>query len=76
MTVKWHQTEVSLAERRRPAMWANEQEAAVLSGVFISTWYEKIASWEARGFPQKTLKTASEPFPPSLRFGATGGRAP
>jgi hypothetical protein len=44
--------EASLAERGRPAMWANEQEAAVLSGYSPERFRAALTELEKAGFPQ------------------------
>jgi hypothetical protein len=44
----------SLAERGRPEMWANEQEAACLSGLESDKYYSLLPRLEAAGFPRKS----------------------
>lgn len=60
--------EASLAERGRPAMWANEQEAAVLSGVNYETFRQKVHRWEAQGFPTVNGENRKRPIPGILAF--------
>lgn len=53
MTAPRAKIEASLAERGRPAMWANEQEAAVLAGYGADgvDFRAAVKDLEARGFP-------------------------
>jgi hypothetical protein len=60
--------EPSLAQRGRAAMWANEQEAAILSGVGMDRFRLKIKEWEARGFPQINLENGKRSIPRILTF--------
>jgi hypothetical protein len=60
--------EASLAERGRPAMWATENEAAVLSGVGVETFRSKVKGWEKRGFPQINPENGRRPIPGILAF--------
>lgn len=68
MTVPRGKIEASLAERGRPAMWANEQESAVLSGLSPRRFGEIIAELESRGFPQKNPDNGLRPIPAILAF--------
>lgn len=52
MTAPRGKVEASLAERGRPAMWANEQEAAARCGLSADKYREKLPEMEANGFPQ------------------------
>lgn len=60
--------EQSLAERGRPAMWANEQEAALLSGVGMDAFRRKVKEWEARGFPCIHPENGKRPIPAIYAF--------
>lgn len=55
MTAPRARIEASLAERGRPAMWANEQESAVLSGYPADgeKYRAALADLETAGFPRK-----------------------
>jgi hypothetical protein len=68
MTAPRGKIEASLAERGRPTMWANEQEAAVLSGVAYATFRRKLAGWEARGFPRVNQENGKRSIPGILAF--------
>lgn len=54
MTAPRGKVEASLAERGRPAMWANEQEAMALSGYPIDgvKFRGALPALEAEGFPR------------------------
>lgn len=58
----------SLADRGRPAMWANEMQAAELSGVSRRVFRAKVAAWEKRGFPQKNPENGKRSIPAILAF--------
>lgn len=49
-------------------MWANEQEAAVLSGVALDQYRCKVARWEARGFPKANPENGKRSIPAILAF--------
>lgn len=49
-------------------MWANEQEAAVLSGVGVETFRDKVKKWEARGFPRVNPENGKRAIPLILAF--------
>jgi hypothetical protein len=49
-------------------MWANEQEAAVLSGVPMDQYRCKVARWEARGFPTANPENGKRSIPAILAF--------
>lgn len=68
MTAPRHKIEASLAERGRPAMWANEQEAAALSGVSVQTFRCKVSSWERHGFPKVHPDNGRRSIPAILVF--------
>jgi hypothetical protein len=53
MTVSRAKIEASLAERGRPANWANEQESAVLAGFSADgqKFRESLPALESTGFP-------------------------
>ncbi len=68
MTISRLKIESSLAQRGRPAMWANEQEAAVLSGVGIETYRRKVAEWDKRGFPRTKAENGRRSIPAILAF--------
>lgn len=68
MTAPRAKIEASLAERGRPVNWANEQEAAVLSGVSYPTFQAKIKGWEAVGFPLKNTENGKRSIPGILAF--------
>lgn len=68
MTLPRRKIEASLAERGRPAMWANEQEAAALSGVSLQTFRSKVGSWELHGFPKNHPENGHRSIPGILAF--------
>ena len=68
MTTRRSKIEASLADRGRPAMWANEQEAAALSGVGVQTFRQKAASWESIGFPHVNPENGRRSIPAILAF--------
>lgn len=68
MTAPRRKIEASLAERGRPAMWANEQEAAALSGVGVQTFRQKVSAWERRGFPPINPENGRRSIPAVLAF--------
>lgn len=83
MTVAKGKVEASLAERGRPAMWANEQEAAVLSGLSPDRFRRLVAQIDAEGFPRIEPHNGLRFIPAILRFWASraglpvdGGRLP
>jgi hypothetical protein len=68
MSARWGKIAQSLAERGRPLMWANEQEAAVLSGVGFDSFRRKVGTWERRGFPKANLENGKRSIPAILAF--------
>lgn len=68
MTARRGDIERSLAMRGRPAMWANEQEAAVLSGVPLDRYRRSVVRWEALGFPKVNPETGKRSIPAILAF--------
>jgi hypothetical protein len=60
--------EHSLAQRGRPAYWANEQEAAILSGVGMDRFRLKVKEWEVRGFPEVNAENGKRSIPRILTF--------
>jgi hypothetical protein len=60
--------EQSLAQRGRPAVWANEQEAAVLSGVAMDRFRSRVRTWEVRGFPKVNSENGKRSIPAILAF--------
>lgn len=58
----------SLAERGRPEMWANEQEAAALSGMKPETFASKVKQLEALGFPLKSAWNTKRFIPAIIDF--------
>jgi hypothetical protein len=68
MTARRCTIEKSLAERGRPAMWANEQEAAFLSGVNPGLFKSKVEDWEKDGFPPINPKNGKRPIPYILAY--------
>lgn len=68
MTATRAKIEASLAERGRPVEWANEQQAAVLSGVSANAFRKKVKGWEASGFPQKNPENGKRPIRAILAF--------
>ena len=52
MTASKAKIERSLAARGRPANWANEQEAAVLSGFSPMVFRQNVRDLESQGFPR------------------------
>lgn len=68
MTSPRAKIESSLAERGRPAMWANENEAAVLSGVNPESFRAKVKGWEKKGFPQINPENGKRSIPAILAF--------
>jgi len=68
MKLRQSDIELALAERGRPLMWANEQQAASLSGVGIDRFRAKIAAWEERGFPKVNPENGKRSIPQILAF--------
>lgn len=68
MTAPRAKIAASLASRGRPAMWANDQEAAVLSGVSAPTFKSKVKTWEKAGFPQVNPENGKRSIPAILAF--------
>jgi hypothetical protein len=60
--------EASLAVRGRPAQWANEQEAAALSGMAPEAFRQKLSDLEKRGFPQVNPDNGKRSIPHILAF--------
>ena len=60
--------ESALALCGRPLMWANEQQAAVLSGVGMDAFRRKVKGWEKRGFPAINPENDRRPVPHILAF--------
>jgi hypothetical protein len=60
--------EASLAERGRPAMWANEGEAAVLSGYSPERFRGALPALEKAGFPQVDDLNGLRYIPAILNF--------
>jgi hypothetical protein len=58
----------SLAQRGRPAMWANEQEAAVLSGVSCDRFRILVRDWELNGFPKVNQQNGKRSIPAILAY--------
>ncbi len=71
MTIRLGQVERSLAARGVPLMWANEQEAAVLSGVGPAEFRQKVKEWEKKGFPRVTKENRKRYIPAIVAFWAT-----
>lgn len=70
MTQPRAKIEASLAERGRPANWANENEAAVLSGYSLESFRSATADLEAAGFPQINRWNRKRYIPAILNFWA------
>jgi hypothetical protein len=70
MTAPRSKIESSLAERGRPAMWANEQESAVLSGYSVEGFREALPALEKAGFPRKSPWNGLRHIPSILHFWA------
>src|SRR5690349_12238852 len=51
-----------------PALWADEKEAAELSGVTILRFRQRVKEWEERGFPRKNPETGKRFIPAILRY--------
>ena len=68
MTAPRGKVSASLASRGRPENWANEAEAAVLSGVGVETFRAKVKAWESRGFPQINPENGKRSIPAILAF--------
>lgn len=49
-------------------MWANEAEAAVLSGVSAETFRARVTRWESRGFPRINPENGKRSIPAILAF--------
>ena len=49
-------------------MWANEQQAAILSGVGIDAYRRKVTGWEKRGFPPINPENGRRSIPGILAF--------
>lgn len=64
----------SLAERGRPELWANEQEAAVLSGMAYESFRLVVLELERRGFPRQNPNNGKRWIDDIIRFWA-GDRA-
>lgn len=60
--------EKSLTARGRPAMWANEQETAVLSGLSPSNFNVQVRKLEEMGFPKKSPLTNKRYIPAIEQF--------
>ena len=58
----------ALAERGRPQMWANEQEAAELSGMSAGRFRQKVREFEKRGFPRVNPDNGKRSIPAILAF--------
>ncbi len=58
----------SLAARGRPENWANEQEAAVLSGYSPENFRQALRGLEAMGFPQVNRLNGKRFIPAILNF--------
>ncbi len=76
MTVSRGKIGKSLAERGRPAMWANEQEAAVLSGMSPDRFRKAAPILEASGFPKIEPENGLRFIPGILRFWAARAGEP
>lgn len=78
MTAPRGKIEASLAERGRPALWANEQEAAVLSGYPSDgvKYRAALAEMENGGFPQVNPKNGLRYIPAIIDFWARQIDAP
>ena len=70
MTTSKIKIESSLAERGRPAIWANDQEAAVLSGYTPEAFRKAVPALESAGFPQKSPWNGLRHIPSILHFWA------
>lgn len=70
MSTRRGEIEQSLAIRGRPVLWANEQEAAALSGVGYDRFRRRIKEWEERGFPKANLENGKRSIPAILAFWA------
>lgn len=68
MTAPRGKVSASLAARGRPAMWANEAESAVLSGVGVEIFRTKVKAWESKGFPQINSENGKRSIPAILAF--------
>jgi hypothetical protein len=68
MTNPRSKIESSLAARGRPALWANEQEAAALSGYSPEAFRQDLASLEKAGFPPKNPWNGLRFIPAILHF--------
>lgn len=73
MTARRKDIEQSLAQRGRPALWANEQEAAVLSGVPLDRFRCKVRQWEGCGFPKVNSENGKRSIPAILAFWNVSG---
>lgn len=70
MTAARNKVEASLAERGRPALWANEAEAAFLSGFSPEAFRLKVKELEAAGFPQVSRWNGKRFIPAIVNFWA------
>lgn len=68
MTAPRHRIAQSLAARGRPAMWATDAEAAILSGMSIDTFKDELPDLERRGFPRKNGINGKRSIPAILDF--------
>jgi hypothetical protein len=70
MTAPRGKVSASLAERGRPAMWANEAEAAVLSGYAVEKFRQALPDLTKLGFPQVSRLNGKRFIPAILNFWA------
>lgn len=68
MTAPRSKIEASLAERGRPAMWANEQETATLSGYSPASFKPALPKLEEAGFPQVNPRNGLRFIPAIIDF--------
>lgn len=68
MTKRRADISVSLADRGRPESWANEQEAAALSGMAPERFREQLPALESIGFPKPCGWNAKRFVPAILAF--------
>lgn len=68
MTAARSKISESLAARGRPAMWANEKEAAELSGMSPNRFRAVLPALESRGFPQINPINGRRSIPAILAF--------
>ena len=68
MTRKRAEIVASLADRGRPELWANEDEAAVLSGMDVKRFRAHLTLLEGAGFPRPSAWNGLRFIPAIIAF--------